>query len=184
MRRGLPLLDPGLAMTALQQVLDRDETCPMLVDVDWDRFVPVFTSARSRPLLDAVPEAARVLAQAGAPSGLAAAGGGLAGQLAGLGPADQDRVVLELVRAQAAAVLGHSSAEAVPPGRAFRDLGFDSVTAVEFRNRLAAAAGLRAAGHAGVRLSGPGGAGAVAARGAGGDRQRGGGTGGRGCRGR
>jgi pimaricinolide synthase PimS1 len=64
-------------------------------------------------------------------------------RLASLAEAEQDRVLLELVCRQIATVLRHLSPDTVGPDRAFKELGFDSLAAVEVRNLLNAATGLR-----------------------------------------
>ncbi len=70
-------------------------------------------------------------------------GGALAGRLAALAEGERERAVVELVREHAAQVLGHASAERVDVSLAFKDLGFDSLAAVELRNRLAGEAGMQ-----------------------------------------
>jgi hypothetical protein len=92
---------------------------------------------------------------AGAGGRPAAAGAGpassavavLAGRLAGVPAAEQDAVVLELVVAHVAVVLGYGSPGLVGARREFHELGFDSLTAIELRNRLNAATGLRLLSH-------------------------------------
>ncbi|MEI5133326.1 type I polyketide synthase [Streptomyces libani] len=64
-------------------------------------------------------------------------------RLRDLAPGDRRAALLDDVRAAAAAVLGHDRPDAIPADRAFRELGYDSLTAVELRNRLAEATGLR-----------------------------------------
>ncbi|WP_382464787.1 type I polyketide synthase [Streptomyces noursei] len=142
-RSGLEYLDPEVALTALQQVLDDDETVIGLMDIDWDTYHDVFTTGRPAHLFDQIPEVRRRLDRTAAAERTEPTAGGLTARLAGLSDAEQDRLLLTLVRTEAAAVLGHSSAESLPERRAFRDLGFDSVTAVDLRNRLATGTGLR-----------------------------------------
>ena len=67
----------------------------------------------------------------------------LAERLPGLSPIERERLLLEVVRGEVASVLGHTDPDAVGGRQAFRDLGFDSLTAVELRNRLNTLTGLR-----------------------------------------
>ncbi|MEU0067177.1 phosphopantetheine-binding protein, partial [Streptomyces albidoflavus] len=78
---------------------------------------------------------------AGAAEGAPRAGDSLTGHLAGLAPAEQQRALVDFVRAHVASVLGYQDPQDVGERRAFRELGFDSVTAVELRNRLGTATG-------------------------------------------
>ncbi|MFF3787632.1 type I polyketide synthase, partial [Streptomyces sp. NPDC001933] len=142
-KRGLPLMDPDLAVLALQRAAVGDEPCVAMADIDWDRFTPRFTAARPQPLISEIPEVRSLLAAVErARDGEDETSSAFLGRLRALSTAEQHQTLLKLVRGEAAAVLGHATAEAVQPGRVFQDLGFDSLTVVELRNRLKAVTGL------------------------------------------
>jgi acyl carrier protein len=132
LRRDEALLVPArLDITAIRAAAARGEPVPPL----WHALAPPpGASPGSSP---ASPGGG--LRQAGPAQ---AEAGTLTRQLAGLDPGTRHGVLLDLVRGHAAAVLGHASPAALTPDRAFTDLGFDSLTAVELRNRIQGATGL------------------------------------------
>ncbi|MEU9516916.1 SDR family NAD(P)-dependent oxidoreductase [Streptomyces sp. NPDC048224] len=99
---------------------------------------------------DVVPAALRDLAEGPARrSARPAAGAGdatLTDRLTGLDGAEREALVLDLVRAEAAGVTGRSDLHAIAPDQAFQEAGFDSLAAVQLRNRLTAATGLNLPG--------------------------------------
>ncbi|WP_302851998.1 type I polyketide synthase, partial [Streptomyces sp. CNQ085] len=138
-RRGVHPIDPDTALTALQRALDENVTGMTVTATDWTAFLPAFTAARPSPLLS---ELARSVEPRAAEDPEPDSGPSLRDRLADLPDVERTRLLLDLVRTEAAATLGHSGADAVPAERALRDLGFDSVSAVDLRNRLKAATGL------------------------------------------
>ncbi|HWI95088.1 MAG TPA: SDR family NAD(P)-dependent oxidoreductase, partial [Solirubrobacterales bacterium] len=125
--RGLELFDAALALGDLL-------TAPILFDPG---------ALRAQATAGTLPAILRGLVRVPIRSQRQA--GSLAERLAELPEDKREAVVLDLVRTQAAAVLGHDSAADIEPERAFKELGFDSLAAVELRNRLGASTGLRLA---------------------------------------
>ncbi|MFC5946101.1 phosphopantetheine-binding protein, partial [Micromonospora harpali] len=140
-RTGVARLDTAPALAALAACVARREPATLMAGIDWARYVPGFVAVRPSPLLAGIAEAQQAAAARADDAGTNAES--LAALLAGQTDAERRKTLLDLVRGQAAAVLGHASMDAVEPDRAFRELGFDSLTAVELRNRLTAATGVR-----------------------------------------
>ncbi|GAB3887982.1 hypothetical protein GCM10029964_054850 [Kibdelosporangium lantanae] len=138
---GVRPMKPDLAFTALTQALDRRSPTAVIADVDWARFVPAFTLSRPSPLLGGVPEVREALATVAEVG--TGAGSALRSRLVDLSAPQRRRALLDIVRAEVAAVLGHSGVDAVKPTSAFKDLGFDSLTGVDLRNRMNALTGSR-----------------------------------------
>ncbi|MEU5164625.1 KR domain-containing protein, partial [Streptomyces sp. NPDC020875] len=108
------------------------------------RTVLVHASVDRSALPEQVPSALRDLRRAPARRSVRTAepADSLQDRLAGLDPAARQAHVLGIVRAEVAAVLGHADPYAVGVRSEFQELGFDSLTAMELRNRLGTAVGL------------------------------------------
>ncbi|BCB79271.1 hypothetical protein Pflav_056810 [Phytohabitans flavus] len=135
-RAGMPPLTTEQGVALFDAALAADE--PAVVPIRLD-LAAIRASGDVAPLLRGLIRS-RSRRSAVARSDKAA---GLVARLAGLGVAERRVELVDLVRGQVATVLGHAGAEHVDPARAFQDLGFDSLTAVELRNRLNAGTGLR-----------------------------------------
>ncbi|MGW3046249.1 SDR family NAD(P)-dependent oxidoreductase, partial [Kitasatospora sp. NPDC001159] len=133
----LPVED-GLALLDLAPVLTRAVAVPARLDLAGLRTAGHVPAVFARLVK---PARLRKVSEAG-PAG-SDGSNALALRLTELAPAEQEQFLLDLVRGQLAVVLGHASAAAIDAERAFKDLGFDSLSSLEMRNRLNNATGLR-----------------------------------------
>ncbi|WP_372456064.1 SDR family NAD(P)-dependent oxidoreductase [Streptomyces buecherae] len=131
--QGMALLD--IALGSGQPLL-----APMPLDLASMRRRARAGDADPPALLRGLVRAAAPQAAAGVPDASAPA---LAATLAELTEEDRQQALLDLVRSHVGTVLGHEAGDAVQATQNFRELGFDSLTAVELRNRLSAATGVR-----------------------------------------
>ncbi|MEU2874752.1 SDR family NAD(P)-dependent oxidoreductase, partial [Streptomyces olivoreticuli] len=135
-RSGMPPLTVEEGLALFDTVLGTDE--PVLLPVHLD-LTALRAQGEPLPLLRGL---IRTRNRRTAVGGSATAAG-LVRRLAGLSGNERRAVLLDLVRDRVAAVLDHARPDTIDPSRAFQDLGFDSLTAIELRNGLGKATGLR-----------------------------------------
>ncbi|MFG3056988.1 type I polyketide synthase, partial [Kitasatospora sp. NPDC048239] len=142
-RAGLPALGTEEGLALLDAALQHP--APALVPV---RFDPV--ALRARAAAGPLPAPLRALVRAPRRRADASPRGGSswADRTAALGAPERSRTIAELVQTTVATVLGHATPATIDATRAFKELGFDSLTGVDLRNRLAATTGLRIAATA------------------------------------
>jgi acyl carrier protein len=140
-RQGFPPLTVAEGLALFDTAVRRNQPYLALLRIDLAVLGSRVASDMLAPVLRGLAKApARHVARPGAGSSAASA---LVRRLGGLPGDDRRQALIELVRAQVAGVLGHTGPSTVEPDRAFNELGFDSLTAVEFRNSLSDAVGLR-----------------------------------------
>ncbi|WP_188114305.1 SDR family NAD(P)-dependent oxidoreductase, partial [Streptomyces apricus] len=147
-RIGAPALAAESALALLGEALTDGETHLVAGDFDWPRFAETYTFARPRPLVRALPEAAAALAvhdgsePAGSGPGPGSGDPALVARLAALPEAEREPALVRLVNEQVAQVLNYDDPAEIGKDRAFKDLGMDSMTAIDLRNRIGATVGV------------------------------------------
>ncbi|MEU6672280.1 SDR family NAD(P)-dependent oxidoreductase [Streptomyces sp. NPDC046727] len=132
-RGGFQAITPGEGLDLFDAALATGETLLVPIKLDLRAIRAEAAAGGDMPSLlrTLIPHSRRAAARIAA-----GRGSGLAARLAGLTPAEREALLLDLVRTHVATVLGHAGPEKVKAEKAFKDAGFDSLTAVQLRNRL------------------------------------------------
>ncbi|MDL2082137.1 SDR family NAD(P)-dependent oxidoreductase [Streptomyces sp. GXMU-J15] len=137
-RAGLPPLSPKEGLALFTEALDRPDAVLAPLAVDPAR---LGADGPAHPLLAGLARVRRTVRDLSTDTAVSG-GPGLAEELGRLNAAERHRRLTEEVCRQVAAVLGHTSAARIDPDQSFKELGFDSLTAVELRNRMNSATGV------------------------------------------
>ncbi|AUA15909.1 Phenolphthiocerol synthesis polyketide synthase type I Pks15/1 [Streptomyces malaysiensis subsp. malaysiensis] len=141
-RDGLTALSAAEGMELFDTALRTGEPAVLPIKLDLGALrAQAATGSVPPPLRGLVPQPRQPRQQARSAHGHDA--DALTARLAGAGSADRQAILLDLVRQEAAYVLGYTSVGRIGPDAAFTDVGFDSLTVIELRDRLLARTALR-----------------------------------------
>jgi polyketide synthase 12 len=132
-RSGIEALSAEQGLALFEEALRADLPSPVAIRLNRAGLRAQASAGALSPLLSGLVRSGRRQVASGA----------LAATLASMPEEERRTHLLDLVRAEVAAVLGHGSPQGIDPTRAFKELGFDSLAGVELRNRLSRAVGLR-----------------------------------------
>ncbi|MDQ1537413.1 MAG: hypothetical protein QOE58_1806 [Actinomycetota bacterium] len=142
-RLGAAPMEAELGLSILSRVAVGDVPAVVVADLRQPQLLTALFKVRPSPLLGDLPEAQGIAQAAAAERARTeSAGSEIRERLGGLPEAQRAGLLVQLVRSQAAGVLGHSNADALGADKAFRELGVDSLTAIEIRNVLVGLTGL------------------------------------------
>lgn len=134
-------MDPGPALAASQEAVEVGDTTVPIARMDWARFHEVCSAARPRSLLTELPvTAGRAAPDEAVPrDDPEAAPEPAESRFTALEPGERRAAILALIREQTAALLGYGDDTELSPTTPFRDIGYDSASGVQLRDRPAAA---------------------------------------------